>query len=173
MREPTISFGGNLGGDPELRYTPNGVAVCDLRVAVTPRREVSGQWEDKETLWFTVSCWRQLAEHAALSFKKGDKVVVTGRLLQHTYERSDGSLKTALVVDAAAVGADVARFPVEVKRTVRTGSSAEVLGDRWVDTATGEVHDAPLVGDPGPRVPFSDDVPEELLDGEPADEAAA
>lgn len=164
MREPTISFGGNLGGDPELRFTPNGVAVCDLRVATTPRREIAGEWQDKETLWFKVSCWRQLAEHVAASFKKGDRVIVSGRLLQHTYERGDGTLKTDLLVDAALVGADVARFPVEIKRTVRAGSSAEVLGDKWVDPETGEVLDEPLVGDPGPLVRFA----EEHEDGEAA-----
>lgn len=157
MREPTIAFGGHLGGDPELRFTPNGVAVCDLRVATTPRREVAGQWEDKETLWFKVSCWRQLAEHVAASFKKGDRVVVTGRLLQQSYERGDGTVRTDLVVDAAVVGADVSRFPVEIKRTVRSGSSAELLTDKWADRETGEIVDEPPVGDPGPLVRFSDD----------------
>jgi single-strand DNA-binding protein len=154
--EPTISLGGHLGGDPELRYTPNGVAVCDLRVATTPRRPVGDAWEDKETLWFKVSCWKQLAENVAESFKKGDRVVISGRLLQQSYTRNDGTAGTSLVVEATGVGADVSRFPVEIKRAVRPGSSAELLPDKWVDRATGEIVSAP-VGDPGSLVPLEDE----------------
>jgi single-strand DNA-binding protein len=139
LYEPTISLVGNLGNDPDLRYTPNGVAVCDLRVATTPRREVGGVWEDKETLWFTISCWRELAENVAQSFKKGDRLVITGRLLQQTYVREDGSTSTKMLIEAVGVGPDVRRFPVEVKRTVRAGSSADVLSDKWFDAETGEV----------------------------------
>ncbi len=145
MYEPTITLGGHLGGDPELRYTPNGVPVCDLRVATTPRRQVGEQWEDKETLWFKVSVWRQLAEHVAESFKKGDRVVVTGKLLQQSYQREDGSVRTDLVVDAAVIGADVSRWPVAVKRTVRAGSSAELLTDRWADAGVPAEADAAQV----------------------------
>ena len=154
MYEPTIAFGGHLGGDPELRFTPNGVPVCDLRVATTPRRQVGEVWEDKETLWFKVSCWRSLAEHVAASFKKGDRVLVQGRLLQQSYERQDGTPGVSLVIDAGLVGADVSRYPVEVKRAVRAGSSADLMRDKWVDRETGEVVEAPI-GDPEQYVPLA------------------
>jgi single-strand DNA-binding protein len=143
VNEPTIALGGHLGGDPELRYTPNGVAVCDLRVATTPRRQVGEVWEDRETIWFKVSCWRQVAEHVAASFKKGDKVLVQGKLLQQTYERQDGTTGVSLVVDAALIGADVGRFAVDVKRTVRPGSSADLMPEKWYDRSTGEVVTGP------------------------------
>jgi single-strand DNA-binding protein len=155
--EPSIALGGHLGGDPELRFTPNGVAVCDIRIATTPRRKVGDVWEDRETLWFKVACWRQLAEHVAASFKKGDRVLVQGQLLQETYERRDGSTGVNLVVDASLVGADVGRCPVEVKRPVRAGSSADLMPEKWVDRSTGEVvTDAP-VADPSPLVPFTEE----------------
>ena len=143
MYEPTIALSGHLGGDPELRYTPNGVAVCDVRLATTPRRQVGDEWQDKETLWFRLSCWRQLAEHVAGSFKKGDRVMVHGKLLQESYERRDGSTGVDLVVDATTVGADVSRCPVEVKRPVRAGSSADLMPEKWVDRETGEILTAP------------------------------
>jgi single-strand DNA-binding protein len=139
VNEPTISLVGHLGGDPELRYTPNGVAVCDLRVATTPRRQVGDEWRDRETLWFKIACWRQLAEHVAGSFHKGDRVIVQGKLLQETYERRDGTTGLSLVIDATVVGADVSRCPVELKRPVRAGSSADLMPERWVDRGTGEV----------------------------------
>jgi single-strand DNA-binding protein len=156
--EPTIALGGHLGGDPELRYTPNGVAVCDLRIATTPRRQVADEWQDRETLWFTVACWRQLAEHVAASFKKGDRVLVQGKLLQETYERRDGSTGVNLVVDAALVGADVGRCPVELKRPVRAGSTADLMPEKWLDTDTGEIVAGPPLGDAGPLVPLLDEV---------------
>jgi len=140
VHEPTITLVGNLGNDPDLRYTPNGHAVCDIRVATTPRRQVGDEWEDKETLWFTISCWHGLAEHVAQSLKKGDRVLVSGRLLKQTYVREDGSESVKLVIDAASVGPDLKRFPLEIKRTVRAGSSAELLRDKWdVDHETGEI----------------------------------
>jgi single-strand DNA-binding protein len=139
VNEPTITLVGHLGGDPELRYTPNGVAVCDLRVATTPRRQVGEEWFDRETLWFKLSCWRQVAEHVAGSFRKGDKVVVQGKLLQETYERKDGTTGVNLVIDATVVGADLSRCPVELKRPARTGSTADLMPEKWVDRETGEV----------------------------------
>lgn len=71
---------GNLGADPELKYTPNGKAVVTLRVADTPRNldRSSGQWVNGETDWVTVVAWENLAENVAASLKKGDKVVVMG-----------------------------------------------------------------------------------------------
>jgi single-strand DNA-binding protein len=139
VNEPTITLVGHLGGDPELRYTPNGVAVCDVRVATTPRRQVGEEWYDRETLWFKLSTWRQLAEHVAASFRKGDKVVVQGKLLQETYERRDGTTGVSLVIDATVVGADLSRCPVELKRPVRAGSTADLMPEKWVDRETGEV----------------------------------
>ena len=143
MQEPQISFTGNIGFDPVVRYTPNGVAVVDLRVGTTRRVQVGEQWQDGETLWFDVSCWKQLAENVSTSLKKGDRVTVNGRLLQKSWTREDGSVSTRLVVDATFVGADLGRHPVKVVRPVRDGSSAEVLPHRWVDTTTGELDAAP------------------------------
>jgi single-strand DNA-binding protein len=143
VNEPTIALSGHLGGDPELRYTPNGVAVCDIRVATTPRRQVGDDWQDRETQWFKVACWRQTAEHVAASFKKGDRVVVHGKLLQESYEKRDGTTGVTLVVDPTFVGADLSRCPVEVKRPVRAGSSADLMPETWVDRETGEIVTAP------------------------------
>jgi single-strand DNA-binding protein len=141
VQEPQISFTGNIGFDPVLRYTPNGVAVVDLRVGTTRRFQAGEEWQDGETLWFDVSCWKQLAENVAGSLKKGDRVTVNGKLLQRSWTREDGTVSSRLVVDASFVGADLGRFPLKVLRPVRDGSSAELLPHRWVDTTTGEVHE--------------------------------
>ena len=69
---------GNLGADPELRYTPSGKAVTNLRVAVNSnRRGPDGEWQE-ETLWLRVEVWDQAAERAAEQFRKGNKVYAEG-----------------------------------------------------------------------------------------------
>jgi single-strand DNA-binding protein len=159
--EPTISLTGHLGGDPELHYTPNGVPVCDVRLATTPRVKVGDSYFDKETIWFTLSCWREVGEHVAASLKKGDRVVVQGRLNQETYARKDGTSGVKLVVKVEAIGPDLRRCPMELKRPVRVASSAEVMPEMWVDQSTGEVVTARAAGS-GPLVPLDDE--DALLD---------
>jgi single-strand DNA-binding protein len=92
---------GNVGRDPELRYTQSGVAVCDFSVAVSRR------WTDKtsnepreETTWFKVSCWRNLAEIANQYVRKGKQVMVTGRINASAYIGQDGQARASLELTA-------------------------------------------------------------------------
>jgi len=129
---PTIEFKGNLGGTPDLRITPNGKTVCTVSVASTPSRKVAeGQYEDLETIWFKVTCWDSLAENVAHSLQKGDRVVVHGYLEQETWQREDGTSSVKLRVRATALGADLGRAPVLVKRPVRE----VVPPSPWADEA--------------------------------------
>ena len=67
-----ITIVGNLTDDPELRYTANGAAVANFRVAYSTRiRDAAGNWTDGETSFFTVNCWRALAENAAETLTRG------------------------------------------------------------------------------------------------------
>jgi single-stranded DNA-binding protein len=61
----TVALIGNLTDDPELRVTPNGAAVANFRLAVTPRIRQGDQWTDGETSFFRLNCWRALAENVA------------------------------------------------------------------------------------------------------------
>src|SRR5438034_11698708 len=71
---------GNLGRDPELRYTPQGTAVCDFSVATNERRkDQSGEMKD-ETTWFKVTFWGRQAEVASQYLTKGRQVYIEGRL---------------------------------------------------------------------------------------------
>jgi single-strand DNA-binding protein len=71
---------GNLVDDPELRFTNNGIAVANLRVAVTQRIQQDGEWRDGDTSFLKVNVWQGLAD----SLSKGDRVMVTGRLRQRS-----------------------------------------------------------------------------------------
>jgi single-strand DNA-binding protein len=71
----TIIIAGNLGKDPEMRFTPNGKAVTSFSVAVS-----DGWGDNKRTIWFRVSAWDKQAETCNQYLKKGSKVLVEGRL---------------------------------------------------------------------------------------------
>ena len=94
---------GNLGADPELRYTPSGKAVTNLRVAVNDRsRGSDGEWVE-ETMWIRVEVWEQAAERLAEQLRKGNKVYAEGQLRAREYEGSDGQKRTSLELRFARV----------------------------------------------------------------------
>src|SRR5687767_2230317 len=91
---------GNLGADPELRYTPGGQAVCDLRVATTD------QWTDKagerkeQTEWHRIVVWGKQAENCAQYLAKGRQVYVEGRLRTRQWDDKDGNKRYTTEVKA-------------------------------------------------------------------------
>jgi single-strand DNA-binding protein len=94
---------GNLGADPELRYTPSGKAVTNLRVAVNSnRRGPDGEWQE-ETLWLRVEVWDQAAERVAEQLRKGNRVYAEGELRVREYDRNDGTKGTSVEMRFARV----------------------------------------------------------------------
>ena len=81
---------GNLGRDPEMRYTPSGQAVTQFTVAVNRNYKDQQGERQEETEWFRVVCWGQQAEFAAEYLRKGAKVYVEGRLQTRQWEGQDG-----------------------------------------------------------------------------------
>lgn len=74
-----VQIVGNVGRDPEIRYTPAGIAVCDFSVAVSKVWGKGDQRKEKTT-WFKVTVWRDYAEVAAKFVKKGMRILVTGEI---------------------------------------------------------------------------------------------
>ena len=93
---------GNLGRDPEMRYTPSGRQVTEFSVAVTHRGRdpQSGEWADQGTDWFRVTIWGDRAERAAEQFRKGNRVFVEGRFRTREYDAKDGTKRTSLEITA-------------------------------------------------------------------------
>ena len=92
---------GNLGRDPEMRYTPNGRPVTEFSVAVSHSKpDGSGGWVDESTDWFRVTVWGDRAERTAEQFRKGNKVFVEGRFRTREYEAKDGQKRTSLEITA-------------------------------------------------------------------------
>ncbi|HEX5824633.1 MAG TPA: single-stranded DNA-binding protein [Candidatus Limnocylindrales bacterium] len=92
---------GNLGADPEMRYTPSGRPVTQFNVAVnqSTKNQQTGEWIE-ETDWFRVSIWGDRAERAAETFRKGNKVFVEGRFKTREFEGRDGQKRTSLEITA-------------------------------------------------------------------------
>src|SRR5207253_4960227 len=91
---------GNLGRDPELRYTPQGVAVCSFTMATNEKRkDKSGELQDITT-WFKITLWRQQAENAAKYLSKGSSVYIEGRLRIEEWTDRDNNNRYTLDVQA-------------------------------------------------------------------------
>ena len=91
---------GNLGRDPELRYTPQGVAVCSFSMATNEkRRDKSGELQDITT-WFKITLWRDKAETAAKYLTKGSTVYIEGRLRIEEWTDRDNNNRYTLDVQA-------------------------------------------------------------------------
>ncbi|MFN8630378.1 MAG: single-stranded DNA-binding protein [Chloroflexota bacterium] len=93
---------GNLGRDPEMRYTPNGRPVTEFSVAVSHRSRdpQTNEWRDDQTDWYRVTVWGDRAERAAEQYRKGNKVFVEGRFRTREFEGKDGQKRISLEITA-------------------------------------------------------------------------
>jgi single-strand DNA-binding protein len=118
FNEAHVFFAGYVAAEPSYKVFANGSTKAKLRVAYTGRRlnRETGQWMDGPTSFVNVYCWRQLANHVALCVRKGEPVVVMGRLQVRRYEHRDGTPGTAVEVEASALGHDLNRGVAQFSR---------------------------------------------------------
>ncbi len=102
--EPIVTVVGNLGNDAEFKKTPAGTPVTSFNLANTPRKQKGGEWTNGDTTWFRVFVWNNDAAGAATSLKKGDKVIVTGRLQFSSYTDKEGKEHKNVEINADTVG---------------------------------------------------------------------
>jgi single-strand DNA-binding protein len=94
---------GNVGGDPEMRYTPNGKAVTSFTMATNHRYSTASGETREETDWFRISAWGKQGEMCNQYLSKGRQVYVEGRLHARNWEAQDGQMRTSLEVTADRV----------------------------------------------------------------------
>jgi len=94
---------GNLGNDPEMRFTPNGNAVTSFNVATNRRYTTADGERHEETEWFTVVCWNKLAEQCNQYLTKGRLIYVEGRARLASWEGQDGQTRSRIEVNADRV----------------------------------------------------------------------
>jgi single-strand DNA-binding protein len=117
----TVTLIGNLTDDPELRFTANGAAVANFRLAVTPRVRHGDTWTDGETSFFRITSWRQLAENVTETLGKGTRALVIGRLRLRSWETDEGERRSVVEVEADEVAPSLKFATATVQRTSAQG----------------------------------------------------
>ncbi|HEY2549460.1 MAG TPA: single-stranded DNA-binding protein [Streptosporangiaceae bacterium] len=165
INDAHISLAGYVATQPTRRATSTGVPSVTMRVAWTPRwmDRATGEWTDGQTSYVSVLCWRKLAENAAVCLRKGDPVVVRGRLSVRPYEDRQGMQRTAVEVDAFSVGHDLSHGVAQFQRVrPATGKTADEHAAELAATGL----DASATGSGDDQGSGSD-----LADGQAADDA--
>jgi single-strand DNA-binding protein len=142
----TITLTGLVATTPRHISTSEGLAITSFRLASSQRRfdRATSRWVDGDTNWYTVSSFRALAENAATSISKGDRVVVSGKLRIRDWENTDRS-GTTVEIEAESLGHDLVWG---ISSYTRNSSSSEVTS---------------LAEDDWGGIPDKDDEPEEDL----------
>jgi single-strand DNA-binding protein len=116
---------GTLITNVNRRRLTDGTTVVNFRVASNERRfdRASGTWTDGDTLYVSVTCWRQLAENVHRTFNMGDPIIVHGRLYTRSYEDKEGRRQSVAELEGFAVGPDLTRASAVVTRLRRDGTA--------------------------------------------------
>lgn len=117
-QDNTVTLTGNLTKDPELRYTTGGRGVASFGLAVNRRYQVNGEWQEQVS-FFNVVAWADLGENAAASLHKGNRVMVTGRLEQRSYDTREGEKRNVTEVIADDLGPSLRWAQAQVERISR------------------------------------------------------
>ena len=119
----TMTFEGTLGSDPELKFSTAGKAWAKFNVAVGSRKKDGDAWKDGPTTWITVKVFGQVAENAAESFQKGDRVIVSGKFETEEWTTQSGEERKTLVVIPDLLGPSVRFKPASTERTTRRATA--------------------------------------------------
>lgn len=124
MADNTVTVVGNLVEDPELRFTPSGVAMAKLRLAVNRRwmDRSTNEWQE-EAHFFTATCWRDMAENVSESLRKGNRVLVNGRLQQRSWETDTGERRSMVEISVDEIGPSLRWATASVTRSESRGWS--------------------------------------------------
>lgn len=118
----SVTLIGNLVDDPELRFTPSGVALAKIRMAVNRRwRGQDGEWQE-DTSFFNGTVWREQAETVAESLQKGMRVIVSGRLEQRSWETQEGDRRSVVEIQIDEIGPSLRWATATVNKTQRSDS---------------------------------------------------
>ena len=113
MSNPTVTIVGRIGQDPEA-IGSNGLR---LRVATNDRvkNDSTGEWEDKNTSWWTVKAWKRLAEQSMDVLKKGQEVIIVGKVYEENWTDREGTKRTSYEINAESIA--VTTFSLSKKTT--------------------------------------------------------
>jgi single-strand DNA-binding protein len=153
MADNTVTVIGNVTRDPELRFTPSGMAIASFGLAVNRVWTDRQSNERKEQVsFFDVKCWAQLGENVSASVAKGNRVIVSGRLEQQSWEQ-DGQKRSKVEIVADEVGPSLRWATAAVSRNERKEGGGDFGGG---GAASRPVQNEPSQGGAGT---YSDEEP--------------
>lgn len=119
IHEAQVNLAGYVATDPKFKKVAGDTSCARLRVAYTARRrdKETGEWSDGPTSFVNVQCWRTLADNVQMSVRKGEPVLVMGRLQIRRFEDSQGAPRTAVEIEAMSIGHDLTRGVAQFSRT--------------------------------------------------------
>jgi len=138
FNEAHVILSGRVANDPQYRMVGNDIPKLSMRVVWTTRRRDSatGEWVDGNTSGVNVTCWRKLAENLNVCLRKGDPVLVRGKLEIRNFVGRDGHPRTAVDVDAITVGPDLTRGVAHFLRVSAMGG--KTAAQQAAELAEGE-----------------------------------
>lgn len=144
MNDSFITVQGYVGSNVLLRQAGDH-KVASFRLGVTPRRldRVTGEWHDGETQWYSVSAWRTLGENVTASLRKGDPVVVQGRLTARTWINASHAEVISYEIEATHVGHDLHRGTTHFQKNARPEAEQEPATDQPAGVAPSAADDVP------------------------------
>ncbi len=128
---------GNLGKDPEMSYTPNGLAVTKFSIAVTRNEKSANGERQKETDWYNITAFRQLAETCNTYLKKGNKVYVEGKISQRKYTDRNN-------VERVSLDVILSDMELVTPRDAQSSGSSSGFGGGNTDDALGDLDEHPF-----------------------------
>lgn len=147
----TITITGNVATAPEFKRSGTGLPITTFRVASSQRRfdRATGTWVETNTNWYQVSAFRGLAEHAHASLRKGDRVIVAGRLRVRQW---DTGVKqgTSVDIEAESVGHDLLWGTTTFIKDAASMRESAPAPDAWAATPSAEESAAQWQGTPAP-----------------------
>lgn len=146
--ENNVTLIGNLVDDPELRFTPSGIAMAKIRLAVNRRwRGQDGEWQEN-TSFFTGTIWREQAEQVAESLQKGARVILSGRLEQRSWETQEGDKRSVVEIQIDEIGPSLRWATATVNKTQRQGG--DWSSNQKTDSKTDSTPDSSPDSSPAP-----------------------
>ena len=171
VNEIEVTLRGHIGHDPNLLTGAGKQSFLRLNVASTPRiRTREGEWADGATQWFAVKLFGTFAEHVAQSVRKGDPVLVRGRLEHEEYQTRDGEDRWTAVIVADAFGPDLRTVTAHVSRATRRSEPDEPPADRPAEDGAAAPVAEPT---PPPRAPAAGPVDVSGFQEVPSEEVQA
>jgi len=126
FHDAPVYLSGYLAQEPRFKKVAGDISLAKLRIAYTARRQnrETGEWTDGATTFVNVQCWRQLADNVTTCLRKGEPVLVFGRLRIRHYEDGEGRSRTAAEIEASSVGHDMTRGVAHFSRARFPGRAA-------------------------------------------------